>query len=75
MSHLALLCGMFTAHRTDENSDENLENTVSRYGVGVMLRAQEIRGALMVDDLRTDRQRRDAEIQAMKSGSAASEQT
>lgn len=57
MLHLAMLCGMFTAHRTDTNPD----GTVSRYGVGVVLPSDEIRKALMVDKLKKERQVWDAE--------------
>jgi hypothetical protein len=48
--HIALLCGMFTEH---------LEHTQSRYsslyGVGVMLRAKEIREVLMSNEMRNER--------------------
>lgn len=49
--HVVQLCGMFTNHLTDDND----EGTVSRYGVGVMLRSEEIREALMTDELRKER--------------------
>lgn len=51
MHYASLFCGMFTAHRTDENPD----GTVSRYGVGVVLRSDEIREALMTSDMRKER--------------------
>jgi hypothetical protein len=70
MAHVALLCGMFTSHRTDEHAPENIEKTVSRYGVGVVLRSQEILEGLMVDRLRKKRQERDAEIQAAHEAAA-----
>jgi hypothetical protein len=60
LHHLSMLCGMFTAHVTDEDDPGNADNTVSRYGVGVMLRSDEIREALMTDELRADRRRNDA---------------
>lgn len=66
MAHVALLCGMFTSHRTDEGAAENIENTVSRYGVGVMLRSQEIQEALMTNELTEQRLERDREIGAAR---------
>jgi hypothetical protein len=42
--------GMFTAHMTDEGTADNPENTISRYGVGVMLRSEKIRDGLMTDE-------------------------
>jgi hypothetical protein len=51
MHYLGLLCGMFTAHlKRDGDGD-----AVSRFGVGVMLRSEEIRKALMTDELRKER--------------------
>jgi hypothetical protein len=58
--HMTLLCGMFTTHLTDQSPD----GTASRYGVGVMLRSEEIRAALMTDGLREERADRDAEYGA-----------
>jgi hypothetical protein len=62
--YMTLLCGMFTHHLTDETDDgtvANEESTVSRYGVGVMLRSEEIREALMTDKLRGRRAEKDKE--------------
>ena len=62
----AFLCGMFVAHLADDNAQarsvdarESPEVIASRYGVGVMMRGQEIREALMSDELRKDRERRE----------------
>ena len=49
--HVVQLCGMFTNHLVDKRETE----AVSRYGVGVMLRSEEIREAVMTDELRTER--------------------
>lgn len=49
--HMVQLCGMFTHHLKGVDEDGN----VSRYGVGVMVRSEEIRGALMSDELRNER--------------------
>jgi len=58
---VCLLAGMFTAHYTDEGMlDTNPENAISRYGVGVMLRGNEIREALMAEDLKDERRELDA---------------
>lgn len=53
---------MFTSHRTDENED----GTVSRYGVGVVLRSEEIREALMTQELKQERAEEDAAHAAAK---------
>jgi hypothetical protein len=47
MAHFQLLCGMFTGHFTDEVSADGV---TSRYGVGKLLRSDEIRAALMTND-------------------------
>lgn len=44
--------GMFTEHLDDENPD----GAASRYGVGIMVRQQEIREALMSDDFAKERE-------------------
>ena len=44
ISHVALFCGIFTAHYSDETAAEGV---VSRYGVGVMLACDWVRAALM----------------------------
>jgi Trypsin-like peptidase domain len=65
---LAVPCGMFTEH-VDEN---NADGAVSRYGVGVMLRGEEIREALMSDELVAERRRKDAELAALAKDDAES---
>jgi hypothetical protein len=55
---LAVPCGMFTEH-VDEN---NADGAVSRYGVGVMLRGEEIREALMSKELADERRQKDIEL-------------
>ena len=47
MLHAAILCGMFTQHLTDT---PGTDSQASRYGVGVMLRSQEIREALLSNE-------------------------
>jgi hypothetical protein len=59
---IGLLCGMFTAHLNRTGDDD----AVSRFGVGVMLRSEEIRKALMTDELRKDRAERDAAGEAQE---------
>jgi hypothetical protein len=54
--HLAILCGMFTQHLDDGGTQTGV---VSRYGVGVMLRTNEIQEALMTDDNRKERRKWD----------------
>jgi hypothetical protein len=71
LHHLGMLCGMFTAHLTDEGDD----GTVSRYGVGVMLRSKEIGEALLTDDLRKDRAEKDAAAADEAEGQPSFEQT
>lgn len=51
--HLSILAGMFTQHLSDKAPLQ-----ASRYGVGVMLRSQEIKQALMTDELKAERQKR-----------------
>lgn len=58
--HLSLLCGMFTAHRNDQNED----GTISRYGVGVMLRSVDIWRALMSREMSEERATWDAQAAA-----------
>ena len=62
MHHVAMLCGMFVAHYSDEeDEDYNPEGVVSRYGVGIMIRGQEIWAALMTDEMKAERRRWDEE--------------
>lgn len=64
---IALLCGMFTEHYTDEGDlDTNPESIVIRYGVGVMLRGNEIKRALMTEEARQERRQLDADALAQQ---------
>jgi hypothetical protein len=56
--HQCQLSGMFTAHYEDPEDDA----VVSKYGVGVMIGAKEIRRALMGDDAKADRRDRDRKL-------------
>ena len=56
LQYRAVLCGMFTEHLSDRSGDI----PASRYGVGVMVRSDEIREALMNDDSRKELQEWDA---------------
>jgi hypothetical protein len=61
MHYFATLCGMFVAHYDDVgNKVTNPADVVSKYGVGIMLRGQEIKEALMVKDFQTERRIKDA---------------
>jgi len=71
MLYLSLFCGMFTAHYDDPPEEEQKEATevakpacpkervISKYGVGVMLRSEEICDVLMSDALVTERREKD----------------
>jgi hypothetical protein len=59
MAHIALLCGMFTQHLEDRE-----QPVASRYGVGTMLRSQEIWRALMSDEMKREREDWDRELAA-----------
>lgn len=63
MAYVVLFAGMFTAHYTDDDEEEPGKVT-SKYGVGVMLRSQEIREALMSEKMRKARREREEEIRA-----------
>ncbi len=65
-NYYTLLCGMFTGHFTDE---ERAEGVVSRYGVGAMLRGNEIKEALMTEKARAERRQWDAEHAASHAAS------
>jgi hypothetical protein len=56
MFYSVMLCGMFIAHY----SDDDPQTPASRYGVGVMLRGQEIKEALMAPEIRNRRDEEDA---------------
>jgi Trypsin-like peptidase domain len=58
LAHFQLLCGMFTGHFTDEVSAEGV---TSRFGVGRLLRSDEIRAALMTNEAIEERQVWDAQ--------------
>jgi hypothetical protein len=47
LAHFQLLCGMFTGHFSDKLSADGV---TSRYGVGTLLRSDEIRTALMTNE-------------------------
>jgi hypothetical protein len=66
MHHVAQLCGMFTAHADDDEDGADDERAVSRYGIGVMLRVEEIKEALMAKDFQEQRRNGDAEYAASK---------
>jgi hypothetical protein len=58
---------MFTEHYTDEGDlDTNPESIVIRYGVGVMLRGNEIKRALMTEEARQERRQLDADALAQQ---------
>jgi hypothetical protein len=57
ISYLHLLCGMFTQHLNSKNADR----IVSRTGVGIILRSQEIVEALMTENMKAERELWDAE--------------
>jgi hypothetical protein len=57
ISYLHLLCGMFTQHLNSKNADR----IVSRTGVGIILRSQEIVEALMTESMKTERELWDTE--------------
>jgi hypothetical protein len=63
LASVTQLCGMFTAHYSDNPSSGG---AVSHYGVGVMLRSDQIREALMTQDMRAERDRSEAEAAAAK---------
>jgi hypothetical protein len=65
MLHGSVLCGMFTQHLTDT---PGTESQASRYGVGVTLRSQEIREAILADKgLRKERKEEDEDYAKEKS--------
>jgi hypothetical protein len=61
ISTLALFCGIFTAHFSDE---QPVDGVVSRYGVGVMLPCEYVRDALMTSDAKNERREWDRTRQA-----------
>lgn len=64
----ALMVGMFTEHYDDsDNPDLNPDAAVSRTGVGVMVRGEDIKRALLSDHFVRDRAQREAAL-AAKSG-------
>ncbi len=58
IQYFAFLCGIFTCHVESPNPG----GTVSRYGVGTMLRSQEIWRALMTDEMQKQRADEDARL-------------
>jgi len=72
MYYVAVLCGMFTAHYSDEKSPiQNPEQAISRYGVGVMVMGDEIQEALMTKDMKDERDQWDAEAEAQAKAASA----
>ncbi|MGO9763704.1 MAG: trypsin-like peptidase domain-containing protein [Solirubrobacteraceae bacterium] len=63
LGYFAWLCGMFTAHYSDETTADGV---VSRYGVGVMMHPNEIRAALMAPEQRAERRKWDDEHTSAK---------
>ncbi|HEY5103405.1 MAG TPA: serine protease [Acidimicrobiales bacterium] len=58
----ALMCGMFTEHYDDSEDPEiNPEGAVSRLGVGVMVRGEDIKKALLCDRFVNDRAQRETD--------------
>lgn len=55
--HISLPCGMFTAHYDEPLAARKPRREVSKYGIGIMLRSDEIKAALMTDDMRKERRR------------------
>jgi len=62
INYFAALCGMFTQHLETDG------DVVSRYGVGIMLRSDEIREALMSDELRKERREQDDRLSKEEPG-------
>lgn len=61
-NYRALMVGMFTEHYDDsDNLDINPEGAASRLGVGVMVRGEDIKRALLSQHFVEDRARREAE--------------
>ena len=59
----ALMCGMFTEHYDDSDDEEaNPDGAISRYGVGVMVRGEDIKKALLSDSMKQDRLDREAAL-------------
>ncbi|MGH2971525.1 MAG: S1 family peptidase [Gaiellaceae bacterium] len=54
MHYYTLLCGLLTAHFSDEKTDD-AKGVISRYGVGIMLPGRFIWEALMTDESRQER--------------------
>jgi hypothetical protein len=59
LSTFVLVCGMFIRHFSDETSAQGV---ISRYGIGAMARSEEIKEALMVPELISERLRWDAAL-------------
>lgn len=65
LAHSSMLSGMLTAHYSD---DEPLDGVASRYGVGVMIRSDEIRKALMTNEAKAERREWDEERAKKRKG-------
>lgn len=59
MAYFQLLCGILVQHFSDDASSQGL---TSRYGVGVMVRSQEIHAALMTREAIAERREWDQEL-------------
>jgi hypothetical protein len=59
IGYQTLLAGLFTAHVSDEGDMSNPLDLVSRYGIGIMLSVDYIWEALMSDDAKQERRKRD----------------
>jgi len=59
-AHVILLAGMFTEHLTDKPGTDSM---ASRYGVGVMLRSQDIRTVLMSNEMRDERKKWEDDVE------------
>lgn len=74
MHYYSLLCGMFTEHWEDEyqdtDDDGRIVTKVSNYGIGVMVRSDEIRRALMAEDMQDERRGWDNDYEAAQAKAA-----
>ena len=66
----ALMVGMFTEHYDDsEDQKASPDEAVSRLGVGMMVRGEDIKRALLSDVMKADREKRESDLE--KRGSEA----
>jgi hypothetical protein len=69
MAYFQLLCGVLVQHFSDETSAQGI---TSRYGVGIMVRSQEIHAALMTREAIAERRAWDQDAQRRKNGQGRS---